>query len=488
MKFIDLIRLALCALAANLAYANDRLPANVAQALKNAGIPANAVGIYVKNLADPAPLLALNAQTPLNPASTMKLVTTYAALDLLGPAYAWQTEALIDGTLVDGVLNGNLYLRGGGDPKLTYEQFGRLLRQVRAHGVREIRGDLVLDRSAFAAVDVEPGRFDGMGVRPYNAMPDALLLNFKAVAVLLMPERENNRIKLGLEPAPSNLDVVNQLTLANGRGCGDWKERLRADIARQGETIRLTLSGSYQPDCGEQRWNIALPDTPQYVFGVFRQLWAELGGQFGGQVGGQVGGNWRESAPPADARSLATLPSLPLAEIVRDINKYSNNVMARQLFLTLAMESDEPRRPATAERAAATVRTWLAQRKLSLPELVLENGSGLSRRERISAQGLGRLLQSAWHSATMPELMSSLPVAATDGTMRKRLKQNGVAGQAHIKTGSLEGVKSIAGFVLDQNGQRWAVVFLVNHANAGAAQAAMDALLQWVWQGGRNPE
>jgi D-alanyl-D-alanine carboxypeptidase/D-alanyl-D-alanine-endopeptidase (penicillin-binding protein 4) len=166
---------------------------------------------------------------------------------------------------------------------------------------------------------------------------------------------------------------------------------------------------------------------------------------------------------------------------VRDINKFSNNVMARQLFLTLGMEAGK--RPAAAEDADAAIRAWLDARGIALPELVLENGSGLSRRERISAEGLGRLLQAAWKSAVMPELLASLPVAATDGTMKRRLKQNGVAGQAHIKTGSLEGVRSIAGWVLDKSGRRWIVVFFVNHANAAAAQPAQDALLEWVHAG-----
>jgi D-alanyl-D-alanine carboxypeptidase/D-alanyl-D-alanine-endopeptidase (penicillin-binding protein 4) len=190
----------------------------------------------------------------------------------------------------------------------------------------------------------------------------------------------------------------------------------------------------------------------------------------------------RDGPVPAEARPVGVLPSPTLAEVVRDINKFSNNVMARQLYLTLGMEAG--RRPASADDADAAIRSWLDARGLGVPELVLENGSGLSRRERISAEGLGRVLQAAWRSSVMPELMASLPVTATDGTMKKRLKQNGVAGHAHIKTGSLEGVRSIAGYVLDETGRRWIVVFFVNHAHAGGAQAAQDALLQWVYERG----
>ena len=450
------------------------LPAPVAQALKSAGIPVAATAVWVKEVDAATPRLAVNARAALNPASTMKLVTTFAALDLLGPAYAWKTEAFASGPLDDGVLTGDLYLRGGGDPKLTYDQFERLLRQIRAHGIREIRGDLVLDRSAFAISAADPARFDAQPMRPYNVAPDALLVNFKAVTLQLIPDPANKRLIVSMEPAPTNLDLVSQVTLGNGNGCGDWKERLRADVFSRGPTTRLVLTGTFPQSCGEQRWNIAVQEHPQFVLGVFLQLWAELGGSLTGGV--------RDGLVPAAARAIGVLPSPALAEVVRDINKFSNNVMARQLFLTLGMEAGH--RPASAEDSDAAIRSWLDARGLDVPELVLENGSGLSRRERISAEGLGRLLQAAWRSSVMPELMASLPVTATDGTMKKRLKQNGVAGQAHIKTGSLEGVRSIAGYVLDKSGRRWIVVFFINHANAGAAQPAQDALLQWVYERG----
>ena len=450
------------------------LPAPVAQALGGAGIPVAATAAWVREVDAVRPRLAVNARASLNPASTMKLLTTFAALDLLGPAYAWKTEAFANGMQSGEVLNGDLHLKGGGDPKLTYDQFGRLLRQIRARGIREIRGDLVLDRSAFAIDPTDPARFDAQPLRPYNVAPDALLLNFKSVRLQLIPDPAQKTLTIAMEPMPANLHLVNKLVLGNGNGCGEWRERLRADVFSHGQHTRLVLTGVYPQICGEQRWSIAVQEHPQFVLGVFQQLWAELGGSLAGGV--------REGPVPPEARAVGVLPSATLGEVVRDINKFSNNVMARQLFLTLGMEAG--RRPAGAADAEAALRAWLDARGLALPELVLENGAGLSRSERISAEGLGRVLQAAWRSSVMPELMASLPVTATDGTMKKRLKQNGVAGQAHIKTGSLEGVRSLAGYVLDRTGRRWIVVFFVNHANAGGAQAAQDALLQWVYESG----
>lgn len=473
MKAILTVVLLLLALLAA-AQAESHLPPAVANALKPAGIPASAVAIVVQEAGAPCPRLEINGGEPMNPASLMKLVTTFAALELLGPAYTWKTAAWSAAPLENGVLAGDLVIRGSADPKLTFEQFWLLLRQLRARGIREIAGDLVLDRSLLAVGEHDPSAFDEKPLRPYNVGPDALLLNFKALRLTLSPDAASKKVDVTAEPAPANLDITNLIRLS-GNGCGDWKENLRADLVQHASRWRLALTGSYPSTCGERNWNLGLLPHPAYVRGVFEQLWAELGGTLKGDV--------RDGTVPADARQLAVIESPALSEIVRDINKFSNNVMARQLFLTLGAEAG--RRPARTEDADAVIRGWLEGRGLRFPELVLDNGSGLSRRERISAQSLARLLAAAWQSAVMPEFIASLPLNAVDGTMKKRLNGNGFAGRAHIKTGTLEGVKTIAGYVLDRNGRRQIVVFLVNHPNAGAAQPAQDALLTWIYEGGK---
>jgi len=450
----------------------ERLPAPVARALKAAALPASAVAVVVQEVSSPIARVSVNANVAMNPASAMKLVTTYAALETLGPAYRWKTEAWLAGKLADGVLDGDLYLKGSGDPKLTLDRFWLFLRELRARGLREIRGDLVLDRSLFA-LD-EGGLIDDQPLRAYNVTPDALLLNFKATQLRFLPDAERRSVTVLAEPLPEPLVIANGIKLS-GNGCGDWKEGLQIEFSAA--QVRLTLGGNYPLSCGEKVLNLGLLAHPQYVSGVFRSLWQELGGR--------IGGGLRTAPVPADARLFAASESPPLAEVIRDINKYSNNVMARQLFLTLGAGSAP--RTVTGARAADAelgLRDWLAQKSLNFPELVIDNGSGLSRRDRISAENLGRLLALAWKSPLMPEFIASLPVTAIDGTMKKRLRTNGVAGQAHIKTGSLDGVKAIAGYVLDRNGHWQIVVFLVNHPNAAAAQAAQDALLAWVYERG----
>ena len=429
--------------------------------------------MIVQEAGSSLPRVSVNATAPMNPASVMKLLTTYAALELLGPAYVWRTEAYAGGPVADGVLNGDLYLKGYGDPKLTFEAFWLLLRQLHSRGIREIRGDLVLDRTHFEPIQHEPGAFDGEPLRPYNVGPDALLVNYKAVRFVFLPDNGQKTVAVIAEPQPAQLDVLNLLKLGDGP-CNDWREAVRPDVTLHDTRARIVFTGTYPAECGEKTWHLGLLDHPQYVHGVFRQLWQELGGT--------LGGGMREATLPEGARLLASSESPTLAEVVREINKFSNNVMARQLLLTLGAESGK--RPARAQDGERAVRAWLTQKSLSFPELTLENGSGLSRRERISAESMARLLHAAYRAPVMPEFVSSMPIVAVDGTMKKRLNGKPVAGHAHIKGGTLEGVRTMAGYVLDIKGKQQIVVLFINHPNAPAASAAQDALLQWVYSRG----
>jgi len=440
-------------------------------ALRAASIPASAVGLVVQPVDGTTgglPPIGLNESTPMNPASAMKLVTTYAALGLLGPAYTWRTEAFAIGALRGDVLDGGLALRGSGDPKLVVEHLWLLAQRIRGLGVREIRGDVLLDRSAFAAQAHDPAAFDGEALRPYNAGPDALLLNYKSVAFGFVPDPETKSARVVVTPSLAGLQAPALVRGADGP-CGDWRGRLQPDFANP---MAPQFRGAFPLACGERVWHVSILDHSQYFAAVFRALWEGAGGTWTGKV--------REAPLPADARRIALHESEPLASVIRDINKFSNNVMTRQLYLTLGAEAGRlPGSPESAERA---VRGWLAARGLAMPELVLENGAGLSRVERIAPASLAQLLQHAFASPLMPEFVSSLPVVGVDGTMVKR--RNGAAGSAHIKTGLLAEVRAIAGYVHAHSGRRYVVVSIINHPNARDGQAAQDALLEWVFRNG----
>ena len=444
------------------------LPTFVDQALRKAGVPRANIAVVVQEVGAPRPELAINAGAAMNPASVMKLVTTYAALELLGPAYRWKTEVYTDGD--------NLTLKGYGDPKLNLESFWLMLRALRGRGLRDVKGDIILDRSHFSPQPEEP--FDDDTYRPYNVAPDALLVNFKSLRFNFIPEAARGTVQVFLEPPMPGLELVNTLRLVESSTCPEgraFRDRIQADFRPR--PPRASFSGPYPAACGERDLNVALYRPEDYVTGMVRQLWTELGGWWGGTA--------REGLVSPGARLVYTHESEPLAGAVRDINKFSSNVMARQLYLTLAAElGGAPARP---ENALASIKQLLTARGIKAPELVMENGSGLSRVERMSAASLAALLQAAWRSAVMPEFVASLPVVAADGTMKKRLRGERVAGHAHIKTGLLNDARTMAGYVLDRSGRRHVVVMLMNHSNAPQADAAQDALLAWVYEGPRAP-
>ena len=441
------------------------LPPSVLIALKQAHIPLADIGVEVREVKARRPLISINQAQPMNPASTMKLLTTYAGLEILGPAYTWKTEAWLDGKLENGVLQGDLILKGYGDPKFSVEQFWLWLRELRGRGLREIHGNVILDRNAFQLAPHDPAAFDNDPVRAYNVGPDALLLNFNALHLHVIPNGE--KIDLTVEPELSGIHIDNQLTVAAQGDCSNWDEAFFPQL----NGANLLIQGAFPAQCGEREKYLSPLSHSKYFDAVFRSLWQELGGTLSGSV--------RNNSTSSSATLFATHHSAPLSELIRDINKFSNNVMARQLFLSLSLK---PTAPATITRSEQAVQDWLQQNKLNFPELILENGAGLSRTERISPHSMVQLLQSAWSSNLQPEFVASLPIMGIDGTLKKRLHGSAAVSHARFKTGSLNGVKTIAGYLQSQTGKQWIVVFFINNANALAGKQAQDALIEWVQQ------
>jgi serine-type D-Ala-D-Ala carboxypeptidase/endopeptidase (penicillin-binding protein 4) len=459
------------------------LPSAVADALKRAGIAPSGVSVYVQSVDSDKPSLTQNADKSMNPASVMKLVTTTAALDLLTPAYRWKTEVYRDGNVVsdklnNGVLQGNLVIKGYGDPSFKAQEFWRMLMSLQQAGIKQITGDLIIDKSVFAKSVGDRHTFDDETWRAYNAEPSAFLVNgrntsFKFVAT------ENN-VNVTQEFELPEVQIVNNMKLRAG-ACGEWRSNFGYTVKQKDGCSNancnknsgavVTFSGAFSPDCGERYLELSVLDDEQYAFATFKKLWSELGGKFNGKL--------KIQAVPNSAVKVLEQPSEPLGYVERDINKWSNNLMARQLLLTLAVEKQGL--PASEAKGAQVLKDWMATKNIDAKELLIENGSGLSRTERISAEHLGALLVSAYHSAIMPELMASLPILALDGTVKKRMNDSQVQGRAHLKTGSLDGVSAIAGYVLDAKNRRHVMVMLVNHANVAASKKAQDALIEWTY-------
>jgi len=445
-----------------LADARAQLPEPVARALKQAGIPDSHVGLVVQDIDAAVPLIAHGERRELNPASVMKLLTTLAALDTLGPVHTFSTRVLAEGDIRNGVLDGNLVLQGGGDPSLTLERFWLLLRTIRAGGLTEIHGDLIVDDGYYSLPKAETP-FDAYPLRPYNAAPSALVVNFNVLSLWL--DIVKGAVSARFEPAVATPTIVNRLQTAPGP-CNGWQDQFTPSL----EADHLILSGRFPLSCGGQGTTLSLLPAEATAYAYTKSLWQEMGGI--------APATDRSGPSKADARLLLAFESAPLSQLVRDTNKYSNNLMAKMLFLNLGAARYGP--PATWEKSDRAVRAWLEENHLEMPELVLDNGAGLSRSACISAASLARLLIWATVRPAYYEFAASLPAIGLEGTQKKRLEAGSpLTGRAWLKSGTLDNARSLAGYVLGPDGHRRVLVFLVNDAKAAAAVKAQDELLAW---------
>lgn len=477
---VTLLFLSLLASWGNQALAQEStlLPASVLEALTKAGLTSTDMGVFVTPLHSDDDGLVLHPEQAMSPASTMKLLTSVIALDQLGPNFRWKTQLLSEQAAQAHRLRGNLYLRGGGAPDFTWEKLAYMLRQLRLQGIREIQGDLVLDRSYFnpARFDLTLPHFDDSPEAYYNVIPDALLVSSNLIELRLLSNQK--KLKIQTLPPLSNFRLENHLRL-NDANCADWEKSWRTPRmkAGKGTTIRMVLEGEFPRNC-KINTELNVLDKNSYIAHLTRQLWRELGGIWKGKV--------REGISPKNAQLLLEQNSATLADNLKVINKRSDNAMTRLLYLSLGeharqQQAQENTTPFTSfQLAEQVVRTWMTQHHIDSSELVLENGSGLSRLERISPRQMASVLRVCGNSLWFPELLTSLPIAGVDGTMRKRLIGSQAQSRARIKTGTLRDTTAIAGYVLGQSNRYWIVAAMINHENAAKGRAALDALIEWI--------
>ncbi|MEE4360107.1 MAG: D-alanyl-D-alanine carboxypeptidase/D-alanyl-D-alanine-endopeptidase [Pseudomonadales bacterium] len=467
----------------------EQLPEPVARVATALGVPADAISLWVAELDADRPLVSWRARVARSPASTMKLVTTFAALEGLTPAYRWRTEVFALGPIRDGVLSGDLLLRGFGDPFLVAEEFWKLVGAIRATGLREIRGDLVFDTGAFVPDEQPRSAFDGQPDRIYNLPPHPLLVNFNAMRFEFAPDPVAGRVRVAVEPALANVEVVNRLGLVDGP-CEGYQRGVALNVVDAVRRERVLLEGRFPTGCQRYGMTRSVLTPEAYAWGLFGLYW--------NQLGGRLDGGWRLGTLPADlipedpetgipmpeeSDALVTVHrSRPLGDVVRLVNKYSNNVMTRQLYLTLGGERFGL--PADRDKGQRALVEILARNGVETTGLVIDNPSGLTRDGRISAEQLGRLLQAAWRSPYMPEFVSSLALSGLDGTVSDRFMDMPQAGRMHLKTGTLDDVSAIAGYVQTRTDRRRVVVVLVNapRAHRGPGEEIQDALLDWVYR------
>jgi len=459
-----------------LAIGETALPLPVRNALDFRKVPHDVLSVYVEELATGDVVLAWNEDTSRNPASVEKMVTTLVALDSLGPAYRWKTEVSALGDIADGSLDGDLLLKGYGDPYLVTERFWQMLRRIRQNGIENIAGNLLLDDSYFDVGGYDPSAFDRAPLRAYNVSPNALLTNFKVVRYYFEPDPQTSQVQVTLEPSLDNLDVVNRLRVANG-ACRGYQRGIT--ITPNDDLSRVTFSGRFPSGCDLYAMDRTALSHNEFTYGLFKSLWTESGGDFSGEWTNVVA----DELITDDAHEpLITFDSLPLSEVIAKVNKYSNNVMAKQLLFTLAAEKYGP--SGTEAKGREVVREWLAEHGMDFAELRIENGAGLSRRSRMTARHLGSMLRYAYESPFMPEYLSSLALSGLDGTLSRRFRNSALTGQAHMKTGSLDHVSAVAGYFQSRSGTRYIVVTMLNHTDIhrGPGEEVQEMLLRWLYE------
>ena len=461
----------------------QQLPDSVAILLKKYGIPLSAVSLDIQEAESQSTLVSLNSNVPRNPASVIKLVTTLSALEILGPDYQWHTRYWADGTISNGVLTGDLVLQGGGDPFLTVDKFLHQVLSIRQRGIHTITGSLVIDNSLFDVADHDRAQFDGQPSRLYNVEPDAALVNFSATRFIIQPMATRgansgaNRIAIFADPPIANLVVENNIKPQSGKCPNRNSGRNHGwsyELHKKGDKVIARFDGKYRSRCGQHSITRSLFSNREYTYRLFKYLWSNSGGTFDG--------GYRMAVTPDHAIAIISYPSEPLADVITSINKYSNNVMARQLMLSLDAQGQD--RPATIAGGRAAIKNWLSENAGIMPGLIIDNGAGLSRKTRITTANLTDLLQHGWRSNYRAEFLSSFPLAALDGTMKKRLHDSALPpGRARIKTGLINSVRSMAGFVNASNNKHYSVAMMIESKNVGFGNGNViqDAVLEWIY-------
>lgn len=474
-----------------------------------------------------SPLLSHQADIARTPASTMKLVPSFIALDTLGADFVWHTRVYHTGVIIGDTLYGDLIIQGSGDPKMTHERLQQLLYKVQTAGIRHINGNIIVDSSVFKNVTKDPAAFDNSPLRPYNASPDGFLVNFSSIGIKSYP-LDSTRAQLTYTPQLANYQLPSMINMRSA-ACG----QARYSIAPQWQAAQLTLNSNLPDSCGEHAFYVAYPDAKDFAARVIASKWQTLGNTLSGKVIAQetpyhankIANRQKKSPHGLAAIAMSPLPivsypSLNLTQQIYDINHFSNNVMTEQVALSIgAYKTDVNKNDTHQEsvnkqgtdtdktinnqaislyqfgqptatdypQALQSINQWW-QTNLTSPPPHLTNGSGLCRDCSISAANLSELLTYAYNQPSFDTYVSSLGIAGVSGTISAhsdRLPKSQAIGRAWIKTGTLNNVTSMAGYVKGLSGQDYVVAGLINtdHAlNAYTARTVLDSMLDWTAQ------
>lgn len=446
------------------------LPQKTRAILSLRNLPVESLSVHVVDIDSNDVILSWNAMTPKNPASVMKILTTAVALDELGPTYQWHTDFYYTGTLENEILDGDLIMKGFGDPYLTAEKIWIMLRSLRRKGIRSITGDLLLDDSYFSLPNYLPGAFDNEPIRTYNVGPNALMFNLKTIKFHVEADMKNNMVKIFEDPKLENLNIVNKLIPIDG-DCDGFQRGIK--MVPNKTFNQLSFMGTFPDSCRDFSFYRSMLSHNEYTFALFKSIWHQLGGE--------LSGDWRNIIFEPLDEPFFSYDSETLSNVIGSINKHSNNVMTRNLLLTLAAEKYPL--PATQKKGRMVIEEWLNNKGLNRIGFDYDNGAGLSRQSRLTAEQVTELLLETYKSPFMPEFMASLSLSGLDGTMFERFSDDEITGKLHVKTGMIDHVSSMAGYLYSKNGKRYAFSIIQNYhdIHRGYGEEVQETLVRWLY-------
>ena len=449
--------------------ANASIPYELNQKLQAYPINSANYSIHVQEVNSETPIVSWNSHTKRTPASVVKILTTYAGVLALGYDYRWETKFFHTGYIRDGVLRGDIYVKASGDPSLSTKHIAQIVEQIRSRGIRKILGSIIIDRSIFSVSSKSNSGFDRNKYSPYNAMPDAIMFNKRKSTICVTPRGRSVRID---KDVPDNsYRVVNKLKIVNGscRRGRSWP-KVKINTNSPGRST-IFLSGRLSKKCGK-RTICKVVSMPHRAF--YYALKNELK-----KVGIKFSGTLKLKKVPKKAKYMFSHKSIRLEEVISTIAKKSDNLMARQLMLTLGAKVYSP--PSTTFKSRKAIEDILNEYHiLERGTTYIDNGSGLSRVSKLTAQSLNNLLIHG-ASTNASRWMSTLAIAGIDGTIRKRFRNSPVYGRAWMKTGTIRGVSNIAGYVEGSSGQTYSVVVLVNDKKSSAyGRKLANTVIEWV--------
>lgn len=464
LKLVVSFFIALFILAAK---AQPLLPQAVETAIAESPLAPEDVSIWVAPVGGGPPVIDYHSRTPRTPASSIKAVTTGISLFLLGENYRWKTEFYTNGSVRDGILDGDLIIKGYGNPYMVEEKLMDMVIELRNLGINHIDGDIILDNSYFVNAVEMPDNFDGHGTEAYNALPNALAINFRTVELVF--NNRGGKITLSSNPELVYTNIQNQMVFNRYKRCRGKGFSPRVEVDRNQDLVQV--SGSMSSACRQQSIKKVLTDAGDLYFGHFKKAWQT--------TGGSMGNTWYYGQANDNLTLLYRGLSRPLYEQIAAMNKNSNNIMTRQLFLTIGAELTQP--PATLEKSRAVVMNKLKQLGVPTQGMFIDNGSGLSRASKISAAQMGTFLLAMQDERVRPFFEHSLSIVGVDGTLRRRLRGTPLAGNAIGKSGTLNNVKSVVGYLTAKSGRKYAYAMLFEGSRAKTGRNLMDSVMQWVY-------